>query len=242
MHRLLLIFAAVLALAACRMDTGKALEAGSDLYQAATLDQTQIMAMGKETAAQMDKDNQVAASGSAYAKRLSGIISSLRNTDGLSLNYKVYMTSEVNAFALPDGSIRVYSGLMDMMEDDELYFVIGHEIGHVKNGDTAARFRMVYATSAARKGAAAAGGAAAVLSASQLGDIGEAFIQAQFSQSQESSADKFGLKLMERNGKNTAAAVSALRKLATPGSKGSMFSSHPDANARAEKVDSLRKK
>jgi putative metalloprotease len=35
----------------------------------------------------------------------------------------------VNAFATADGTIRIYSGLMEMMTDDELIFVIGHEIG-----------------------------------------------------------------------------------------------------------------
>ena len=32
---------------------------------------------------------------------------------------------------MADGTIRVYSGLMDLMTDDELLFVIGHEMGHV---------------------------------------------------------------------------------------------------------------
>ena len=39
------------------------------------------------------------------------------------------MTNEMNANAR--WLVRVYSGLMDKMNDDELRFVIGHEIGHV---------------------------------------------------------------------------------------------------------------
>ncbi|VEB54342.1 Putative metalloprotease yggG [Salmonella enterica subsp. enterica] len=43
------------------------------------------------------------------------------------MNYKVYETKDVNAFAMAnDGCIRVYSGLMDMMTDNEVEAVIGH--------------------------------------------------------------------------------------------------------------------
>lgn len=247
LRRLLVILTALFLLAGCKLDdidVTKALDAGTDAFTAATLSSKDLIAMGKETAAQMDKEASLAPSSNAYAKRLNKIIASLRNVDGLSLNYKVYLTSDVNAFALPDGSIRVYSGLMDLMTDDEVYFVIGHEIGHVKNGDSLDKFRMAYAASAARKGAAAVGGAAGRLSAGELGDLGEAVLNAQFSQSQESDADVYGLHLMEKNGKNSKAAVSALNKLASPGggSGASFLSSHPDSKSRAAKLEKLRKK
>jgi putative metalloprotease len=32
---------------------------------------------------------------------------------------------------MADGSIRIYSGLMEMMDEGELLFVLGHEMGHV---------------------------------------------------------------------------------------------------------------
>jgi hypothetical protein len=40
------------------------------------------------------------------------------------VNYKVYMAKDVNAFAMANGCIRVYSGLMDMMTDNEVEAVI----------------------------------------------------------------------------------------------------------------------
>ncbi len=224
------------------INVGTAIDAGADAYKAATLSKEDVQKLGKETADELDKLNKVAPATDPYAKRLAQIVAKLQNEDGLKLNYKVYLVTDINAFALPDGSVRVFSALMDMMTDDEVYFVIGHEIGHVKNGDTADRFRMAYTTSAARKGAAAAGGAAGALSASELGALGENFLNAQFSQSQESAADEYGLRLMQKYKKDTAAAVSALRKLASLGSSGGMLSSHPDSNARADKIEALRKK
>ena len=41
------------------------------------------------------------------------------------------MTKEVNAWAMANGCIRVYSGLMDMMTNNEVEAVLGHEMGHV---------------------------------------------------------------------------------------------------------------
>jgi putative metalloprotease len=222
------------------------IDAGSDAVTAATLTQAQMAEMGKQSAAQLDKKNKVAPASSAYVTRLNKIMGNLTAVDGLKLNYKVYITKDINAFALPDGSIRIYSGLMDLMTDDEIFFVLGHEIGHVKNGDSADKYRMAYAASAARKAAAAAGGKMASLSDSELGSLGEAVLNAQFSQTQESDADLYGMKLMERYKRNTRAAVSALRKLAGPGSGGGLteklLSSHPDPNARANRIEALIKK
>jgi len=70
--------------------------------------------------------------------------------NGKTANYKVYMTKDVNAWAMANGCIRVYSGLMDLMNDDELRGVIGHEIGHVALGHSKSRMQTAYAASAVR--------------------------------------------------------------------------------------------
>ena len=223
-------------LAGCRVDTGSMLAAGGDLFTAATLSAEDVRELGKATAEAMDAKYPVAPAGNAYARRLNKIATGLHNEAGLDLNYKVYLVKDVNAFVTPDGSIRVFAGLMDMMTDDEIYFVIGHEIGHVVNGDSADKLRLAYAASGARKAAGATGGVLGALSRSDLGDLGEALIKSQFSQRQEFAADAYGLKLMERNGKNPQAAVTALRKLATPGRAPSMFSTHPEPGRRADAI------
>lgn len=48
------------------------------------------------------------------------------------------MTSDVNAWAMANGCVRVYSGLMDMMNDNEIEGVLGHELGHVALGHSLA--------------------------------------------------------------------------------------------------------
>ena len=60
----------------------------------------------------------------------------MTDVEGIPLNFKVYYVIDVNAFACADGSVRIFSSLMDIMTDDELLGVIGHEVGHVAHKDS----------------------------------------------------------------------------------------------------------
>ncbi len=83
----------------------------------------------------MDSKATIAPANSEYARRLTTISRALGdNINGQPVNYKVYMAKDVNAFAMANGCIRVYSGLMDMMTDNEVEAVLGHEMGHVALG------------------------------------------------------------------------------------------------------------
>ncbi|XQM35116.1 Lipoprotein [Cupriavidus sp. H19C3] len=105
-------------------------QAGGSLFSAASLSDTNVKQLSDQSCAEMDKKNTIAPADSTYAKRLTNIMAGLTNT-GLPLDAKVYMTKDVNAWAMANGCVRVYSGLMDMMTDDEVRGVLGHEIGHV---------------------------------------------------------------------------------------------------------------
>lgn len=45
--------------------------------------------------------------------------------------FNVIESDEVNAFALPGGKVAIYTGLLKILNDDELAYVIGHEVSHV---------------------------------------------------------------------------------------------------------------
>jgi len=50
------------------------------------------------------------------------------------LHFTVVNSTTVNAFALPNGDIIVFTGLIDLMKDyEELAGLIGHEVSHVNN-------------------------------------------------------------------------------------------------------------
>ena len=112
-------------------------------------------------------------------------------------------------------------------------------IGHVALGHSKKAMQTAYTVSAARDAANAAGGATvAALSSSQLGDLTEKFINAQFSQSQESAADDYSFDQLQAKGLNTRGLVTAFQKLAElDGGKSDMMSSHPSSAKRAQHIE-----
>ncbi|AZM97472.1 M48 family metalloprotease [Vreelandella venusta] len=234
-------FAAVLTLSGCQSgaDIGGMISAGTGLAGAATMSDEQMQQLGDQTIAQLDAENQLVASDSQYAERLASLTQGWENIDGNDLEYNVYQLDDINAFAVPNGSIRLHTGLMDAMTDDEVRYVIAHEIGHVALGHSKRAFQVAYAASAAREAAAASGSkTAAALSSSQLGELGEKLVNAQFSQRQENEADDYAVELMQQYNLNAEASLTALRKLeAAYGNNSSFFSSHPAPGERAERLE-----
>ena len=171
----------------------KAISGAAKVTQAATLTDEQMAAYVKEYIDWMDEHNPVCADDDPYTLRLNRLTEGLTDADGIALNFKVYYVIDVNAFACADGSIRVFSSLMDIMTDEELLGVIGHEVGHIAHRDSKKGFRTALLASALRDGISSNGGKAAQLSESQLGDLGEALANATYSQKQERDADDYGL-------------------------------------------------
>ncbi|GCS87760.1 peptidase-related chaperone [Escherichia coli] len=187
----------------------------------------------------MDSGNKVASKSSKYGKRLAKIAKALgNNINGTPVNYKVYMTSDVNAWAMANGCVRVYSGLMDMMNDNEIEGVLGHELGHVALGHSLAEMKASYAIVAARDAISATSGVASQLSRSQLGDIAEGAINAKYSRDKESEADDFSFDLLKKRGISTQGLVGSFEKLASldGGRTQSMFDSHPPSTERAQHI------
>lgn len=196
--------------------------------------------LSKAAVTKMDAENTVAGPTDPYTVRLNRVFGKHTKSQGYTLNYKVYKLNEVNAFATADGSVRVYSGLMDIMDDNELLAVIGHEIGHVANSDTKDAIKASYRKEALIGLAASQSEKVAAITDSQLGKIGSSMIDSKHSRKQESEADEFSYNFMKSNGYNVNAVASAFSILAkmSEGSQASfldkMMSSHPDPKERAE--------
>lgn len=237
---LLLITLAVTLPASAQFNLKKAISGGAKAVKALTLTDAQMAAYVKESVDWMDKHNPVLPENDPYTVRLRKLTAGITDADGIPLNFKVYNVVDVNAFACPDGSVRVFAALMDMMSDDELLGVIGHEIGHVPKHHSKNAFKTSLLTDALKDGISSAGGVAAALSDSQLGTMTQSLINAKYSQKQENEADDFGYDFLVSKGKNPWGMVMAFEKLQTmEGNRKSsyitkMFSSHPETKARIE--------
>jgi putative metalloprotease len=205
-----------------------------------TFSDADASALSKAAVTKMDAENVVAGPTDPYTIRLNKIFGQYTQGDGFTLNYKVYILKEVNAFATADGSVRVYSGLMDIMDDNELLAVIGHEIGHVANHDSRDAMKAMYKKEALIDAAASQSNTIATLSENQLAKIGSAMIDSKHSRKQESEADEFSYNFMKKHGYDVNAVASAFSILAkmSEGTQASfldqMMSSHPDSKERAE--------
>ncbi|WP_298224603.1 M48 family metalloprotease [Flavobacterium sp.] len=195
--------------------------------------------LSKQAVDKMDTENKVAGPKDPYTIRLNKVFGNHKNEAGLNLNYKVYLIKEVNAFATADGSVRVFSGLMDIMDDNQLLAVIGHEIGHVANHDSRDAMKAAYQKEALLDAAASQSDKVAAVTDGQIGKIASAILDSKHSRKQESEADIYSYEFLKRNKYDVNAEESAFNILAamSEGKEASfidkMMSSHPDSKDRA---------
>ena len=221
----------------------KAVGGAAKAVQAATLTDEQMTAYVKEYIDWMDTHNKVCEPDHPYTQRLNRLTEGLTDVEGIPLNFKVYWVVDVNAFACADGSVRVFAALMDIMSDEELLGVIGHEIGHVAHKDSKKAFRTALLTSALKDGISANGGTIAALTDSQIGDLGEALANAKYSQKQENQADDYGYEFLKKSGKNPWAMALSFKRLKEIQGEGKqskinqLFSSHPALDKPIQRME-----
>jgi len=221
---------------------------GQYALQAMTLSDEQVRSYVSQYIAKLDAQSTVLPESSPYTKRLRKLTAGLNSVDGVPLNFKVYQDNDANAFACADGSVRVYTKLMDLMTDDQVLGVIGHEIGHVALKHTKKQLRNSLLTSAALQGVAAQSTTAAILTDSQLGALGKTILNAQYSKKQETEADEYGYKFLKSCGKNPLAMADAFKKLKELGGSSSssvtsavsrLLSTHPDLDKRIANIQKM---
>lgn len=233
---------------AAQFNVIKAVGAASKVAQAVTLTDEQMAAYVKQSVEWMDKNNPVLPEDNEYVKRLGRLTENVKDADGIPLNFKVYDVADINAFACPDGSVRVFTALMDVMTDDELMGVVGHEIGHVLKRHSKNAMKQQLLTGAVLGAAGATSGKIAALTDSQLGALSESLLNAKYSQKQETEADDCGYDFLVANGLNPWGMAMAFEKLS--GSEGNtdssiiqkMFSSHPDTQKRIKRMSERAQK
>ena len=225
--------------------------AASSLASALTISNNEIIALCEEHMMEMDTTNIILPDDDPYTERLGRVMARFKNLGSMRLNYAVYDDeSTVNAFASGDGSVRVYSGLMDLMDDDELFAVIGHELGHLNNHDVRDAYRTAYLVVAARYGIASFGERANAISMGFLGDLSDELANNAYSRHQENKADEAAYRFCIDNNVDPYAMYHALEKLDSvsgnqTGKKSgfaNMFSSHPDTMKRIKHIKEMAEK
>jgi predicted Zn-dependent protease len=145
---------------------------------------------------------------------------------------EVFVSPDVNAFAMPGGKIGVFTGLLSVADDqDQLATVLGHEIAHVTENHAAATAARSQAAGIAAAVAAVGWGTGAGELVRTGADIG---VLKPFSRSQESAADLVGIRYMARAGFNPLASIQLWKNMdAKGGVEPPLFlSTHPSSEDR----------
>ena len=143
-----------------------------------------------------------------------------------------------NAFALPGGQVLVTSALLaQARSENELAFVLAHELGHVAGRDPLRGLGRGLLVSLAVTAIGGAEGASVAGSVAALGEV-------RFSREQESAADRFGLALVAAEYGHVAGASDFLRSLPDGEGEGgatsrvaSWLATHPRSADRVAELD-----
>ncbi|MCS3919050.1 M48 family metalloprotease [Fervidibacter sacchari] len=142
---------------------------------------------------------------------------------------------ELNAMAAPGGFIYITRALLEALEsDDEVAFVLGHEIGHVAGDHIRKQLSQAIAGSILLD--ILTGGSSQLV---RIGaDIMFSLYQSGYSRQHERDADTRGVRYMKAAGYNPVAAITALKKLGMERYKGLVrwFGTHPDIPSRIQRI------
>lgn len=210
---------------------------------AGLISEGQEIEIGRQGAARLEAEYPVVRD-LAYQERVTRIGQALASHGKRQLpwRFQVLEMSELNALAFPGGFIYATRGLLDAMPDDQLAFVLGHEVSHVEDRHS------VQAMEAELYKQAGVGALLSLLGGNQVGDlamstieIADVVVSSHYSQAAEREADRHGMRLMAQAGYDPRAAVAALETLQrisgqdeVPGFLNSLVGSHPLTSERIQ--------
>lgn len=179
-------------------------------------------------------------------KDLERVCSRLSQAAGRPVEVVIEQNNDLNAWASGDGRLGVTSGMLAALEEeDELAFVIAHEVSHLQGGHHLRQ-----------RNQASLGGLLGALAAKALGgkekavklgvELGAGLLAGSESRQDEYEADKNALILVQKAGFRPEAAVAVLKRLQSRYGNGDAkvpvigwFASHPDTGNRVKRLEAL---
>jgi len=176
-------------------------------------------------------------------RKLQALIDTIQSDcSKLPYDFKIHIkeADTVNALAMPGGHIIVFTGLLNKVKsENELAYILGHEIGHYANRDHLrglGRVLIFMAISTALFG-----------TDSSIGNMvghGLSISEMSFSRRQETMADEFGLEMLNCTYGHVGGATDfffRMSKEKDPSIFGHYFSSHPENQDRINHINRLIK-
>lgn len=176
----------------------------------------------------------------AKTKALNNFAYNLKLNNNKTIKFTVVKSPVVNAYALPDGNVVIYTGIIDKMQDyDELVGLIGHEVSHVNNRHS---MKMICRNLSGYLFVSAILGDANGIMAT-IGDNVNSLQSLSFSREFEHEADADGFKIVTANQVNPKGMSNLFKRLEDPtgGLMPAFLSTHPVTKERITFVDEMIK-
>ena len=176
------------------------------------IDEKTEIAIGKNVTNDILRENKTIkdANLSEYVNNIGKKVAAKSDRNNLPYYFYILDDKKLNALAVPGGYIFINKGLLDKLNEDELAFVLGHEIGHIaarhsiKKLQVALGFNIL--TSIALDNPDYA-------STQQAMGIAFNVVSSGYSRQDELLADSLGLKYLTKSGYSPYASINALKKL-----------------------------
>lgn len=199
--------------------------------------ETQMSAMGEEAFNQLKRENTVS-SDQAMTRYVNCVADAIIAANNVGSNWEVVLFDDdaVNAFALPGGKIGIFSGLLNVAENQhQLATVVGHEVAHVTARHSAARVSNQLATQMGVSVLAQTTG----MDPGMIGMGANLLLTLPYSRGDESESDRLGLDYMAQAGFDPRESVPLWRNMAQASGGGppELLSTHPAPASRIRELE-----
>ncbi len=208
-------------------------DAAADMSKSTTVTDEELKKIAEEDIAKMDKDNDIVTD--QYHTDLQNVMKKIKLPAGMKLDVKVYWSPFLYIFSRSNGSIRVNHGVIEKLNDNELLFIMAHEVGHLIHEDFKKSYRKEHAMYAFEKMLNMGGDSMGGMSNGILASVTSDMRKSRFQKTEELNADEFAMKVLKENNVPREAAVDALELLQYL--QAPILQMHPTGHERIKNVE-----
>ena len=208
-------------------------DAASDMSKSTSVTDEELKKIAKEDIEKMDKDNDIVTD--QYNTDLQNIMKKIKLPAGVKLDVKVYWSPYLYIFSRSNGSIRVNHGVIEKLNDNELLFVMAHEVGHLLHEDFKKSYRKAHAMYAFEKMLNMGGDSMGGMSNGVLASVTSEMRKSRFQKVEELNADEFAMQVLKENNVSRKSAVDALELLQYL--QAPLLKMHPTGHERIKNIE-----
>ncbi|CAA6815301.1 MAG: Metalloprotease [uncultured Sulfurovum sp.] len=208
-------------------------DAASDMSKSASVTDEELQKLAEEDIAKMDKDNDIVSD--QYHIDLQNVMKKIKLPSGIKLDVKVYWSPYLYIFSRSNGAIRVNHGIIEKLNDNELLFVMAHEVGHLLHEDFKKSYRKEHAMYSFEKMLNMGGESMGSMSNGVLSSVTSEMRKSRFQKHEEFNADEYAMAVLKANNIPRDAAVDALELLQYLDAP--LLKMHPTGHERVKNIE-----